>query len=704
MRTKIYLICSVLITIGFSACAFLFPLAFLRLWDSIKDIGFSVAYYFCEIFSVQHQITPTVNEIPSALKNINLPFLPQDFDLFCIKIRIYFHSLWSQESLLFYCMRISNFLESFSKMVLLLLPAGILFVLWYRSYFKDSGQPLNSFSRPLQIYLFIRKRLLTPIIQFLKNLFHYARTHHFFTIWIILWAFYFNFFMILIEFVAYYFYLVVSFDLMHIYRQIYKMFLDLLPMMIFIPTFLWILIGIWIFDFIRRKIGYERLHHLEMRNRGFINSTGQVTLICGEPGTGKTTSLTDMCLSLSVMFRNKAFEKILENDIKFPNFTYAVLESQLRTAIEYHQVYNLSTAEKWIRKKKKKFYAYPTKHRCFEYDYQRYGLIYWDGLKQITLFEMLENYVKLYFIYVMESSLIVSNYGIREDHIINDQGNFPLWHFDFFRTDQEYMNAYSRHAHILDFDMLRLGKTVIENNKKRNAFEFGIVAITEAGKERGNSLENQEIKKSADKANRKNDLFSQTLKMIRHSATVDNFPFVKILLDEQRAQSLDANDRELCEKVLFIREKKETKNLLWMFSVEEMIHDWIYGKFQDLYYRYRYQRCDNTLLFYLIKNAVSSYHHFYMRRYNTFGYNIQIVETDKGTLDASKERNKYYLLHKKIYSKRFATDAFSDYFRVKTAKSKLGINDIAEFETERATLEELESENSYFIFDIMQKK
>lgn len=704
MRQKAYLICSLVITVVFIICSFLFVSSFIRLYESIKDIGFSFGYYFCEIFSIPHQITPTVNELSPTVSDIELSFLPKDFNFFKLKWQLYVQSLWNIETLQFYLIRIGNQLATFSRIILLLIPFVLLFVLWYRSYFQENEKSLNAISKPLCTYLFIRNHVIRPVIVFLKDLWQYAKTHHFVKVWLILWAMYFNFFTIGFEFVSYYFYLVISFDLFHLYRQIYKLMIDLLPMIQFIPWFIWCMIGIYLFDRIRKKVGYGKLNHLEMRNRGFINSMGQVTLICGEPGTGKTTALTDMCLSTSIIFRDKAFEKILENDLKFPNFPYAVLESQFKTAIVYHQVYNLATTEEWIRKKREKFYRCPTQHRCFEYDYQKYGLAYWDGLKEITLFEMLENYVKLYFIYIIESSLIVSNYGIREDNLIDDQGNFPLWHTDFFQTNQDYMNAYSRHAHILDFDMLRLGKTVIEHNKKRNAFEFGVVAITEAGKERGNNLENQEVKKNDNKANRKNDLFNQTLKMIRHSATVDNYPFVKIFLDEQRAQSLGANDRELCEKVLFIQEKKETKNLLCLFPLEEMLHDWMYEKFQNIYYQYRYQRSDQTLLFYLIKNFVSSYHHSFMKRYNTFGYNIQIIEMDKGTLDAQKETNKYYLLHKKIYARRFATDAFSDYFRVKTKKSKIGLNDLEEFETERATLDELESENSYFIFDILHKK
>ena len=62
----------------------------------------------------------------------------------------------------------------------------------------------------------------------------------------------------------------------------------------------------------------------------------------------------------------------------------------------------------------------------------------------------------------------MANYSIRTDNVCADRGNFPVWCYDFFPegiTD-------GRHAHILDFDVLRLGKKVIENNPKAGSFEL----------------------------------------------------------------------------------------------------------------------------------------------------------------------------------------------------------------------------------------
>ena len=61
-------------------------------------------------------------------------------------------------------------------------------------------------------------------------------------------------------------------------------------------------------------------------------------------------------------------------------------------------------------------------------------------------------------------------------------------------------------------------------------------------------------------------------------------------------------------------------------------------------------------------------------------------------------------MSKKIYSKRFSTDCFSDFFNEKALRSKIGINDLIEFKTEKATFDEMLQENSYFFNDLTKLK
>ena len=54
-------------------------------------------------------------------------------------------------------------------------------------------------------------------------------------------------------------------------------------------------------------------------------------------------------------------------------------------------------------------------------------------------------------------------------------------------------------------------------------------------------------------------------------------------------------------------------------------------------------------------------------------------------------------MNNKIYSRRFSTDCFSDYFNDLARKTKVGLNDYVEYISEKATVDELKMQNSYFI-------
>ena len=346
-----------------------------------------------------------------------------------------------------------------------------------------------------------------------------------------------------------------------------------------------------------------------------------------------------------------------------------------------------------VAKKRKRYEIHGTgTGQLYGYDIKRYGTIYRDGLKESDIFDILETYAQAYFIYVIQSSLIISNYAIRTDNEKIDLGNFPLWQTDFFTS----VTRAERHSHILDFDILRLGKKVLENNPKAGSFEFGVVSITEIGKERGNNLELKEIKKIAEETNQKNDLFNSWLKMSRHSATVDNFPFIKVFADEQRPESWGADARELAE-VITILSAGERRIAMPFYTIEEMICEQAYCKFLRLYEDFRFRRGDNTLLVHILKTVTAKLWKHNEKIRNLYGYSVLALAKQRGTLDGKAKRKKYFLCNQKIYARRFTTDCFSDYFNDLAIKAKIGLNDYEEYAGEKASVNELKQQHSYFI-------
>jgi len=717
---------SLLITFGIFALAIIFKDSFYRIWIAAKDFGISIAYYFSQLFFVDNGIVVTVNDLVVFPGNttITIPststgtVIPITYDLFAIKMSMFWNSLINSQTMAKFFVAVINQLAIFFRWVLIFFPGFIAIYIWYKNIFTTNQQ--DDFFDSIQLCRWkkIKAKVITPVLNWTDCFKDFVLGHkYFWIIWICCFGLYFNLFSIVIDVFAYYFYFVVSFDFENIYIQFYKLFLDLRVIFDTIPWIVWAVIVVILFDKIRKNRAYDSLDHHEYMNRGFINDCGQSTFIVGEPGTGKTTCLTDMALSQEVMFRDKSLELMIKAESEFPNFPFIKLEKALQSCYKNGTVFSLSSSALFSRNLTNKFFEFYKKgnygecsNLLFGYDFTVYNLRFDDGCKIVDFVSkvdaehsVLEMYCKLYFIYVLQSSMIVSNYAVRSDKSFQDLGNLPLWNYDFFRSpsahslDKENSNV----SHILDWDCLRLGKKMLKKNNRSNAFEFGVIVITEIGKERGNQIDTKGLKRDADETNQLNDQVNNFLKLVRHSATVDNFPFIKILWDDQRPESLGADGRELCEKLVHIKEKSNPKTKLWLFRLESIIFDFLNGHFTSFYKRYRFWRSDNTLFSYFIQNFNSQIYKYYIRLFNTFCYSEQRIESESAKMKNDTDSSKYYLAYKKIYSYRFATDAFSDYFYKKASLSKVGIEDLPSFNCYRASLNELSSEHSYLFNSLL---
>lgn len=671
---------------------FHFGSSYLRLFESLGDLWKSVRYFFVRILGLNIHVEPTVNNYSEVL-NWNI-FLAEDFEAFKTQAADYFSLLFSGENFSGYMVLIGDILVNLAKILAIAIPCVLVLILAIKKIYQSSNTRHNKDTVPLRVFKWISSKFYHPIKRLVHSFVAFLKEHGWiWEIWLFLWVVQLNLATIIIGFFAFYFYFVVSFKLETLYIQVCKLFIDLQVAVKTIPIAVWLIVGYVMFAKWRKKIALGRLNRFEARNCGFINELPIVSMSCGSMGKKKTTLITDMALSQEVMFRQKAFDLLQKNDMKFPNFPWICFEQELKACMEHKTVYNLATIKEWIKLKRKRFDKHQNEHlQLYGYDYKKYGTEYYDGLQVSTLFDILERYALLYFIYVIESSLIVANYSIRTDNMLLDSGNFPMWYTNFF---PEQLTD-GRHAKILDFDTLRLGKKVIEENPNIGSFEFGVVVISEVGKERGNNLELREMKKGTDETNQKNDLFNAWLKMCRHSATVDNFPFIKVFTDEQRPESWGADARDLCD-VIHIVTSGETKLAMPFYTIEDMLSEWAFNGFIGLYYDFRFRRGDNTLLVHILKALTSFIWRRNMRIYNKYGYSILRIEKERGTMDGKIEKKRYFIMSRKIYSRRFSTDCFSDYFNELAKNTKVGLADYREYATEKATVEELKLQNSYFI-------
>lgn len=685
---------TILLSFGFILLGiFVFNQSYLRLFETMTDLWNSVRIYFLEIFGIEHSISPTVEGFSEVMKwDIKLA---ENWQGFKAQTSAYFELLSSEENARNYLSFLGEKCSILAKILAILAPCFIVMILLIKHIYQSSNTFHNKDTVFLKGFKWFFNYTYQPIKRYLTQYFDFLKANKYIPIlWIITWVFHLNLGSIILAFFAYYLYFAVSYKFETLYVQFFKLAVDL---QVLIKSLSWwgLSIVAWvIFCYLRKKIALSKLRRFEARNCGFINELPIVSMTCGSMGKKKTTIITDMALSQEVMFRQKAFELLQKNDMKFPYFPWICFEQDLLNCIDHGTVFNLASVKDWVEKKRVRFAKNgdPEK-RLYGYDVERYGMTYNDALRVWHLYDVLSSYAQLYFIYIITSSLMVSNYSIRSDNRLIDAGNFPIWSMDFF---PEYTVEDGRHAHILDFDVLRLGKKLIDNNPNAGSFEFGVVLISEVGKERGNNLELKEVKKNNDEANQKNDLFNSWLKMCRHSATVDNFPFIKVFTDEQRPESWGADARELCD-IIHIVGSGEQRLALPFYTIEEMLTEWAFNRFIDLYTDLRFRRGDNTLLIYVLKSITSWLFKRNAKIHNRFGYSISKIEKERGTMDGKIEKKKYYVMNKKIYARRFSTDCFSDYFNDLAKKTNIGLNDYLEYATEKATVEELREQNSYFI-------
>ncbi len=694
----LHIIAVALLTVSILLAFFHYQASYARLWASLQDLWLSLRAYGGIWFD--YEIS---SEAMGTLPELNLQeYSPFDWAGLQHKLGAVWGVLFNKDYFLLY------FSWLMDSSYLLLMFASILIPLFFllkNTFFNRLFRQNNDYNEDTRTLAFWKRRMEpigNKVFCAVRTVFSFVRSSDYFTLFLLIWCLNLNVVTIFVEFFAYYIDFLVNVSLQHLLIYIVKLLADLLIMLSGAPFLFWAVLICLLLNYIRKKIGYDRLNHMELMNRGFINALPIQSLIVGTTGASKTTSVTDMAISQEILFRDKALELLQKNALKFPFFPWINLELEIKSQVEHGCIYNLASIEDWGECLKEQFGENPTKEMLFGYDFDRYPVTYQDDLRMYDILGVIVTYAKLFFIYMVESALIVSNYCIRLDFQRDDCGNFPVWNHNLFEWDVEDLPRLDMTSHIIDFDMIRLGKKVVENNVWSGALEFGVVVASEFGKERKNSKELTETKKSTDETNQKNDLADYWFKMCRHGAVVDNFPFIKFFSDEQRPESLGANTRDLFS-VVRIRKTVESNICLPFYAAEGFLYETLKPKYFDLDAKLRYYRGDNTLTGYLIKRVWQPFYAHCERLENRFGYTVKKIQIEDGSLDGEREEHKYYLMPKKIYSDRFRTDSFAPIFRSRAKKCGHGLIQRECYQNLDATPEELESQNSYAVGDMFGK-
>ena len=679
-------------------CATVYRVAVLRLWEAFRNLWQSLKLFWFFFIDRETDTEPTV----LRMQNISLgKYLPFDTEELIRKLKALPKTFFQKDLFLDYTKNAVKGSLLFVTTAALIVCMILLPVQVWKMIALSPNTNHGKESKPLKLWKRTGFRVFCAMRDWIMAFVGFLQVHgYWWKLWLFVWIVNVNLAGILVDAMAWYFYFAVSADFLSLATsQVFKLAVDLIVTFCSLPVVCWAIIGFLIFDLWRRHIGYRILEHHEAKNRQFLESLPIVLFLNGTMGSKKTTTMTDMALSYEIMFRDKALELILEIDLMFPNFPWILLEKDLCRAMEKKRIYSLASCRKWIKAREKKFRKAPVPALIWDYEIGSCPMEYNNDLEIVDIWQALSDYACLYFIYTIQSSLLISNYSVRVDGVLAHAGNFPLWDSDLFRRDPRMMEAISRHAHILDFDVLRIARQVVEDNERKGSFEFGVVLITEIDKERGNQKMLEGIKRSAPETNQKNDGFNSSFMMGRHPATVMHYPFIRFLCDAQRDEAWEAAGRQLSNE-LFIRNTSSVRLAMPFFVFYEMLFDWVKGKFAQAYPQYRFDCGDS----HLIVRWLHTWAHWIVghgdRVHNRFGYMTAEMEMQVGLKEGETETVSYYLSTKKVYSRRFSTDCYRAYFEHGSLKSKRGIVDYPAYKTACATLDELHRQNSYFIREL----
>ncbi len=718
------------IVISLLFSVFRFSASALRTWQGTRDFGLSFAYNTLGLIKKESLITPTVQTLPGNM----VTMLPLSFEEFKQFIRIFFELFIDKDNIGAFFIKIAYVFEQVGKIILIsILPFAMLFLLAFLLYYtvdnqtgKKSGS-LKCWLRIENVLYYPVKNVIKEYIEFIypkkpgkfekKFLLHDLDERRqmggYLKILAIIWLWNFNVITIGLEFFAFLLYLPFSLDFGNIFVQIAKLAVDLSVIIRFFPTWALCIIGYVAFDKYRRKKGYERLEDDEDDNRRFLEEYPGNLLATGPPRAGKTQVISDMTLSQQILWREKARKKSLRRGMEFPFFEWGILEQSILQFIIYDETRPrekwdteyvcLESLREWIsfmrthftaRNCLTNYYAKRTLHELkergyqgddfiFNYDYKRYGTEYDNALKIVNVFETVENYAQEFYIYVYPSPLQFGNYPIRTQTRWKTFGNYPILKADLFRTSPRVSMLWSQYGHIVNHDALRLGVKKNPKGKYNDAYDIGVLTLSELGKELGNQNTNRGQDKKAGECNPNNDLWTTNAKMISHGTTIDFETYFRILGDEQRAMSILADFRELGSEMKIQRKNRKDKIKMPFFAWGELTYILAEGIMDKLFLFFKSRHGLTTLLYYLILRVYSVIFNRYWRIFNTYAsYDVELDMKDwangeegRGTGRKGRKKNlieTYHISRKKICSDVYNTIFWGTVYREKFKRSKVG--------------------------------
>lgn len=678
----------------------------IRFWYSIKYFGIDAFNYLRNFFDQTDFNYPRLYNF--ITRDGIIPdsdfTMPETYENFFVQSRTFFmifFNRWNLESFLFNSLTVLILIFQLIYFVFLMFfPIRILF----NNQFTINDLEFVNKSRPLIWYEWFVENVIDPVKEYVLDYLRMLYDYKFYFIpFVIIWGIQLNLFSVFIDAFGFLFHFSASFRFVSIYEFVYTTVYTMYPLLSKIPLLIYLLIGLWVFKVWQKKMAIHKMYHLDRQNKGFAKSLGVVINVQGPPRSSKTTMVNSLGQDFDEIFRADFLDILERQSSLFPLFPWIELEKVITVLRDNGELPNRYAIEKLI----KSFFSGDNFNFNYDFD-ETYKFEIGLGNKVISLPQAMQTYAEAYYYYSYPGSLVSANFSNRFDSIMIQQNEekpkLMLWNYPALIIDPFDSRYYQHFSKNIDFDSFRLLKRV--NPKSIPPLtDIGIFLEMEASKQWGNQHDNKMFKRDDVEANPLNDGFAMFLSSFAHASLIDYTPFIRYIMDYQRAGDLAIKFSGMAEtKITIVPTEQEMRITLPFFYLTPLFYGFFINLRKKLYTRkFRHYRSDQTLLFTLINRLGSWATRRMLILTNNYAFKVLKITTSSGTEDSGlnllKEK-RYFIINKKHYSDRFRSDALKVIY---SDNEKMGFHSFENFTQLDMTDLDLEYQKSYSFLNRFRK-
>lgn len=685
---------------------------FSRYGQAFEDFVRSFCYYFVFLVTGRKDvIAQTIQIFPAEMETL----LPLSFEEFKRLAELYVQLFFTKEVFLAWLDKtlqiIGDVAYYLSLFALPIVTWIIVMIVVYNSTDKDH----NKDSGPLRCWKRFRDKFIKPCANAVKGYFRFLKSRKLYVLaFVLIWGYALNLLTIVVEAAAFVFYLGPAIRELNIWIQIAKLLIDFSVVWFFFPGIVWAAVGYILLDKWRRRLGRKREEEVLEDFEAFIERHPGALFITGKQRSKKTTLLTMFKLMYERIFRARAKKKLFYWKARFPFFPWINVEKFLTKARKDHKIYMLFHCRRFVQLLKdayystgnvkwrkartiRRLYGYRFKNLLFDFDVVEGKLAYDNALENVDIFHAIETYMQLFFIYSQRTPLDYSNYAIREDFTFKDYGNFPVFDGDLLKKTTKESYKATQYSYIIDYDAFRPGVKFDPSNPNKDAVEYGIRTMEEYAKERGNKDTRQRAAKGEEDvvATQNNDGYELDNKVRGQVALVDYDDYFVSLFDDQRAGSLGADNKDLATNG-YIKGAAEKVFLLPFFEVETVLFALASKIYFSIYEALHSKKGSNTLLQYFLDKLFSPFFGWVERTQKAFtGWKVKLHMSDGGD-EEDLGFEELIVLEIAAYRGRYASDSCKGFYEFRFARSKRGMQDFEQYQTQRVSAGQRQRQKSYF--------